>query len=76
MSIQEAVRLLLWAALLPSGRYSVVAPRLESMSEVAERLYPLRDHVRIPPRRGDRLEEPEMAVQESAILVSPRWGSR
>jgi FlaA1/EpsC-like NDP-sugar epimerase len=74
MSLDDAVRLLLWSALLPSGRYTVTPAPLEAMTDVATRLYPLRPQVEIPPRRGDRLEEPEMAVQESTILVSPTVG--
>jgi FlaA1/EpsC-like NDP-sugar epimerase len=66
MSIDEAVNLLLRCAVLPSGRYTVAHAESESMETVARQLYPGRALTFIPPRRGDRLEEPAWASQERA----------
>jgi FlaA1/EpsC-like NDP-sugar epimerase len=64
VSLAEAVALTLWAAVLPPGRYSLDLGSSRRMSEVARALYPERDLVGIPPRRGDRLVEPFMGAGE------------
>lgn len=69
MSVDAAVRLLLWTAHLPSGRYTVTGTRPELMADVAAALYPDRAVVHIPPRTGDRIEEPALAAQERAFPV-------
>lgn len=65
ISSREAVALLLWSAVLPSGRYAVrdVVPR--TMRDVAATLYPGRPIRTIPRRRGDRAREPFCAPYES-----------
>ena len=64
ISIDEAVRLLLWSAVLHSGRYTLSNAVSVEMEDVAEATYPDRPRVQIPRRRGDRAEEPLMAKQE------------
>ena len=69
MSLSDAVQLLLTTASLPPGRYTLAGTKLEPMIAVAWELYPDRKTTMIPPRRGDRLEEPEFAAQETAEVV-------
>lgn len=63
----EAVRLLLYTAVLPAGRYVPFEPTQWKMSELAASLYPGRPQINIGPRRGDRLEEPLLATGEKAL---------
>lgn len=67
ISIEQAIDLLLWCAVLPSGRYCVDPGEPRCMSDVAAELYPGRPHLRIPPRRGDRIREPRYAEGEVAV---------
>jgi FlaA1/EpsC-like NDP-sugar epimerase len=69
MSVSEAVRLLLRCVELPPGRYTLANVRSEEMAGVAYELYPGRAMTFIPPRRGDRLEEPVMASQEMSFEI-------
>lgn len=69
MSLEEAVRLLMFAAVAAPGRYTIAGKPSETMASVAKWYYPRREQVEIPPRRGDRLEEPEYATQETAFPV-------
>lgn len=64
VSMDDAVALLLWAAVLPSGRYAVDPGRPLQMGQVAEDLYPARQRVPVSPRRGDRMAEPLHARSE------------
>lgn len=64
MSQTEAVNLLLWTAALPAGRYALDAGPIQTMSEIATRIFPDRDQVFIPARRGDSMEELEQARYE------------
>jgi FlaA1/EpsC-like NDP-sugar epimerase len=64
VSMADAVSLLLWAAVLPSGRYTVDPGRPLQMGQVAEDLYPGRVRVPVAPRRGDRTAEPLHARSE------------
>lgn len=73
ISSREAIGLLLWAAVLPSGRYVLSDVRLQSMSAVAMALYPRRVKRVIPMRRGDRDIEPFCAEHES-VTASGRPG--
>lgn len=73
ISLREAVALLLWSAILPYGRYSVMAgltPRL--MVDVAASLYPGRAYRVVHPRRGDREVERRVADCES-MFVQPNF---
>jgi FlaA1/EpsC-like NDP-sugar epimerase len=67
ISIEQAIDLLLWCAVLPTGRYCVNPGAPVRMETMAERLYPGRSQKKIPPRRGDRLREPRYAVGEIAV---------
>ena len=67
ISIDQAIDLLLWCAVLPSGRYCVDPGEPRRMADVATELYPGRPQRRILPRRGDRLVEPRYAVGEVAV---------
>lgn len=64
ISLEEAVALLLWAAVLPSGRYVWDPGFRRSMEGVARQLYPSRALERMPRRRGDRRVEPLHAAHE------------
>lgn len=57
IGMNEAVALTLWSASLPSGRYTIDPGQCWPMVSVAQRLYPGRELVEIPPRRGDRHRE-------------------
>lgn len=70
-SLERAVELVLWAAVLGPGRYRVDPGQALSMSEVAANLYPGRRQVRVARRRGDRTVEPLQALCESASEVVP-----
>jgi FlaA1/EpsC-like NDP-sugar epimerase len=67
ISIEQAIDLLLWCAVLPTGRYCVDPGAPVRMETMAARLYPHRSQKKIPPRRGDRLREPRYAVGEIAV---------
>jgi FlaA1/EpsC-like NDP-sugar epimerase len=71
ISLEAAIRLTVRAADLPPGRY--VAPaetrHPEHMRDVARALYPHRDLVEIPRRRGDRQQEPRCARSESMVMI-------
>lgn len=68
--IDQAVDLLLESAFLPSGRYTVDPGAPRFMPDVARELYPGRDQVEIPPRRGDRTREPLHAQSEYLQPIS------
>ena len=61
ISIEQAIDLTVKAMELPSGRYTVDPGMPKHMYEEALRLYPDRQHVEIPRRRGDRRMEPRYA---------------
>jgi FlaA1/EpsC-like NDP-sugar epimerase len=65
VSLNEAVALLLWAAVLLPGRYAVAPGPPRDMISVASALYPDRVQVRMPRRRGDRMDEPLHAASET-----------
>jgi FlaA1/EpsC-like NDP-sugar epimerase len=69
MSVGDAVELLMWAAILDPGRYSLAGTVSRPMRDIAREAYPDRAQVHIAARRGDRLEEPEMASHEWASEV-------
>jgi FlaA1/EpsC-like NDP-sugar epimerase len=69
MSIAEVVALLLWAAVLPAGRYISDPGPPRRITDLAASLYPGRPTVTMAPRRGDRLVEPRIADSEAAERV-------
>jgi FlaA1/EpsC-like NDP-sugar epimerase len=69
MSIREAVALVLWAAVLPPGRYISDPGAPRQMADLAADLYPGQPLVPIAPRRGDRIAEPRIAHNEFAHPV-------
>lgn len=64
ISLEQAIRLTVAALDLPTGRYTVDPGEPEWMRDVAARLYPGRELVQIPARRGDRQMEPLCAESE------------
>jgi hypothetical protein len=66
------VELLLDAPSLPTGRYCVPPGDPEWIPRLARQLYPDRERVKIPRRRGDRRAEPMYALCESGIEHG-RW---
>jgi len=71
MSMNEALDLLVAAMDLPCGRY-VHEPGLpQHMSQVAKDLYPERELVEMPRRRGDRHKEPLAAACEQIWRIGP-----
>lgn len=71
MSVDDAVRLLVWCAVLEPGRYTIAGARSENMWTVASQLYPGRAVRPIPLRRGDRRDEPAWATQETVSAAAP-----
>jgi FlaA1/EpsC-like NDP-sugar epimerase len=71
ISLADATALLLWAAVLPPGRYTIDPGEPWTIADVAAELYPGRAQREIPPRRGDRLVEPRCAGSET---VEPYLG--
>ena len=68
ITLDEAVSLVLRVLTIQDngrgGRYIFHPGEKQSMYEIAKRLYPERKHLRFPPRRGDRVEEPLTASCE------------
>lgn len=65
--MKKAIDLLSRAAELPSGRYAVAPGDPRWMPTVARELYPGRDLVMVPRRRGDRHREPLIAACETLM---------
>jgi FlaA1/EpsC-like NDP-sugar epimerase len=65
IDIEDAVYLLAAVATLPPGRYLFEPGQPWKMTDVARLLYPSRDIVFMPRRRGDRLDEPLVAAYET-----------
>lgn len=61
VSKKDAVALLLWSAVLEPGRYTINPGTRRSMRSVALETHPRRRRLIVPPRRGDRLDEPRIA---------------
>lgn len=72
ISLREAVGLLVYAAILPTGRYIADPGEPRMMIEIASDLYPERMTTQMKPRRGDRIAEPHHAFQETIQPV--RYG--
>ena len=70
VSLNEALALLLWAAVLLPGRYAVQPGPPRDMISVASALYPDRVQVGMPRRRGDRMDEPLHAASETLHATS------
>jgi FlaA1/EpsC-like NDP-sugar epimerase len=63
--LEKAVGLLVAAAEFPTGRYSCDPGESRRITDVAAELYPGREQVAIPARRGDRRREPLIAACEN-----------
>lgn len=70
VSLKRSVDLFVKALDLPPGRYAPYPGPRVHMEEMAARLYPHRERVEVPRRRGDRKEEPLHATCEKALFVS------
>jgi FlaA1/EpsC-like NDP-sugar epimerase len=68
--MDEAVDLLVLALELVPGRYAPQPGASWHMEQKARELYPNRQHISIPRRRGDRREEPLAAVCETASYAT------
>jgi FlaA1/EpsC-like NDP-sugar epimerase len=64
ISMKQAVELLVRCLILPPGRYTVDPGKARVIRMVARELYPNRNIVAIPRRRGDRQCEPLVARSE------------
>lgn len=64
ISCADAAELTAAALDLPPGRYTVDPGTEQWMGDVAAALYPGRERIRIPARRGDRRREPFAAASE------------
>jgi FlaA1/EpsC-like NDP-sugar epimerase len=71
IGIDEALSLTVAARSFPSGRYAVRPGLAQHMHTVASSVYPGRDLVEMPARRGDRYREPLVAACESYAAFSP-----
>lgn len=71
ISVDEAAALLLWAAVLPAGRYTADPGNPRYMPDLAAELYPERGLLMVDARRGDRRREPFKAACETALPVRP-----
>lgn len=74
ITLDDAAALMLWAAVLPPGRYTAAPGGPQRIRDVAADLYPGRPHVHIDPRRGDRIREPHHAASEHAKHVAAAPG--
>jgi len=72
ISLEDATALLLWAAVLPPGRYTIDPGEPQTIAEIAAELFPDRAQRPIPPRRGDRVAEPRCALSETVEPVAGR----
>lgn len=68
ISVREATGLIMFCMDSRSGKYIVNSPELRRMDSVADALYPEREKVIIPRRRGDRLDERFKGTAEEPIL--------
>jgi FlaA1/EpsC-like NDP-sugar epimerase len=64
---KEAIALTVWGMVLSPGRYKINAGDPVHMSDLAERMFPERDQVYVPRRRGDRVDEPHHAPHEVVV---------
>lgn len=69
ISLEQATDLMIAAAHLPSGRYSVYPGKPTYIPDLAAELYPDRSQKLVAPRRGDRLREPFTAECETATYI-------
>lgn len=69
ITAKQASALTLAAADLPTGRYTIHPGDPKHMMAEAKALYPTRQLVPIPPRRGDRIKEPLHGDHEHLVAV-------
>jgi FlaA1/EpsC-like NDP-sugar epimerase len=65
IGLAQAVELMDECSRLPTGRYSVNPGEAVWIPDLARSLYPDREIVTVPPRRGDRIREPLRALSET-----------
>lgn len=70
VSMQESVELTIAASTYPSGRYAPKPGWARHMHDVAMDLYPRRELMQVPLRRGDRYREPLCAASETTREVN------
>lgn len=71
ITLREAASLVIAAAVAAPGRYGVMTSRRpRPMPSVAAALYPDRPQQFVPIRRGDRQDEPQVALEERVMPVS------
>lgn len=70
ITMDQAVALVIACLGLPAGRYTIDPGEPQWMRDVAARLYPGREIVMVPARRGDRRCEPLCAQAETFTLAS------
>jgi FlaA1/EpsC-like NDP-sugar epimerase len=64
ISKREAIGLLIAMPQVPPGRYTVDPVCQRYMVDIVQKLYPERHFDVVPPRRGDRIDEPKKARSE------------
>jgi FlaA1/EpsC-like NDP-sugar epimerase len=67
ISMEQAIDLTVAAAEWPSGRYMTNPGPPRKMRDVAAELYPGRELIEVPRRRGDRYREPLLAECETLV---------
>jgi FlaA1/EpsC-like NDP-sugar epimerase len=76
MTLNEAIGLTVWAAVLPAGRYKLDAGPEVMISEYAARYFPGRALIGMPLRRGDRRDEPHHGTHEGIVSTEVPWIER
>lgn len=74
VSMERAIHLTVFAEQLPPGRYASIVDEPRWMPDVARELYPDRELVFVPRRRGDREREPRFASSEHYAQLYPGNG--
>lgn len=69
IGLTDAVELMVRCSRLPTGRYSVNPGKATFIPDLAKSLYPDREILLVPPRRGDRIREPLHAASETVTEI-------
>lgn len=73
ISLEDAIYLIRLLPELPPGRYTIPPGEPVYIPELAARLYPDRDLIEVPRRRGDRYREPLHATSETIDDAGAVW---